>query len=84
MPVVITGATGELRVRIPRDEQTIEYTLSYENIEGGDVLQAHIHLGQKHTTGMIVVFLCTNVGGAPPRVPRRTRRHRARSGPPAR
>jgi hypothetical protein len=41
VPVVITGATGELRVQIPRDEQTIEYTLSYEGIEGGAVLQAH-------------------------------------------
>ena len=66
VPVVISGATGELRLKIDRDEQSIEYTLSYENIEGGDVLQAHIHLGQKHTSGMIVVFLCTNLGNAPP------------------
>ena len=65
VPVVITGATGELRVKIPLDEQTIEYILKYEGIEGGDVLQAHIHLGQKHTTGQIVLYLCTNVGGAP-------------------
>jgi hypothetical protein len=65
VPVVITGATGELRVKIRRDEQSIEYTLSYQDIEGGDVLQAHIHLGQEHTTGQIVLFLCTNIGGAP-------------------
>jgi hypothetical protein len=65
VPVVITGATGKLHVEIPHDEQSIEYTLSYQGIEGGDVLQAHIHLGQKHTTGQIVVFLCTNIGGAP-------------------
>lgn len=67
VPVVITGATGELRVKIAKDEQSIDYTLSYEAIEGGDVLQAHIHLGQEHTAtaGNIVVFLCTNVGGAP-------------------
>jgi hypothetical protein len=65
VPVVITGGSGELRVTIPKDEQSIAYTLSYENLEGGDVLQAHIHLGQKHTTGSIVVYLCTNIGGAP-------------------
>ena len=67
VPVVITGATGELSLKIAHDEQSIDYTLSYDNIEGGDVLQAHIHLGQKHTAtaGNIVVFLCTNVGGAP-------------------
>jgi CHRD domain len=67
VPVVITGATGELRLKIPRDELSIEYTLSYEGIEGGPVLQAHIHLGQEHTAtaSNIVVFLCTNIGGAP-------------------
>jgi hypothetical protein len=65
VPVVITGATGELRVSIDEGNQTIRYVLSYERIEGGDVLQAHIHLGQVHTTGQIVLFLCTNVGGAP-------------------
>ena len=53
VPVVITGATGELRVRIPNDGQTIQYTLSYEGIEGGDVLQAHIHLGQFGVNGGI-------------------------------
>ena len=65
VPVVITGATGELRVRIDEGNQTINYTLIYERIEGGPVLQAHIHLGQVHTTGQIVLYLCTNVGGAP-------------------
>lgn len=65
VPVVITNATGLLRVEIPNDESSISYTLTYEGIEGGDVLQGHIHLGQTHTTGQIVVFLCTNVGGAP-------------------
>jgi hypothetical protein len=71
VPVVITGAAGELRVSISNDEQTIEYTLSYAGLEGGDVLQAHIHLGQEHTAtaGNIVLFLCTNVGGAPPSPP---------------
>jgi len=67
VPVVITGATGELDVRVPLDEQTIEYTLRYEGSEGGDVLQAPIHPGQEHTAPApnIVLFLCTNVGGAP-------------------
>jgi hypothetical protein len=65
VPVVVTDATGELRVRIDEGNQTIHYTLIYERIEGGPVLQAHIHLGQVHTTGAIVLYLCTNVGGAP-------------------
>lgn len=65
VPVVITGATGQLRVSIPQDELSIDYVLTYENIEGGAIRAAHIHLGQKHTTGAIVVFLCTNLGDAP-------------------
>lgn len=65
VPVVITAARGELVVRIDDVNQTIAYELSYEGIEGGPVLQAHIHLGQRHTTGNIVVFLCTNLGNAP-------------------
>lgn len=69
VPVVITNATGDLQVRLPnaKDPQVIEYTLSYKDIQGGDVQQAHIHLGQTHvaTANNIVVFLCTNLGNAP-------------------
>jgi len=60
VPVVITGATGRLQLKIAPDESSIAYTLKYEDIEGGDVRQAHIHLGQKHTTGNIVLWLCAN------------------------
>ncbi len=70
VPVVITGATGLLRVRINSGDGTIGYVLTYEGVEpndqGATVAQAHIHLGQRHTTGNIVVFLCTNGGNAPP------------------
>jgi hypothetical protein len=78
VPVVITGATGSLQVVISRDESSIDYTLIYDGIEGGRVLQAHIHLGQKHVNigatiggvpqSNIVVFLCTNIdpSNAPP------------------
>ena len=71
VPVVISNATGTLRVKISADEQTIEYTVSYSGIEGGKVLQSHIHLGQRHVNigaggqSNIVVFLCTNLGNAP-------------------
>ena len=65
VPVVITNATGELRISIDEGNQTIRYVLGYERIEGGRVLQAHIHLGQVHTTGAIVLFLCTNLNNAP-------------------
>ena len=67
VPVVITDATGTFRGRIAHDGGSIEYVLTYEGVVG-DVLQAHIHLGQTHTAGAIVVFLCTNLGNAPPSV----------------
>ena len=71
VPVVITNATGDLHIKVAADEQSIEYTLSYTGIETGDVTQAHIHLGQRHVNigaggqSNIVLFLCTNIGGAP-------------------
>jgi hypothetical protein len=66
VPVVITDADGTLRVSMRED--SIEYVLRYERVEG-TVTQAHIHLGQRHTTGSIVVFLCTNLGNAPAPAP---------------
>ncbi|HEV8571928.1 MAG TPA: CHRD domain-containing protein [Actinomycetota bacterium] len=46
---------------------TIEYRLSYEGLEGGAVCCAHIHLGQRATTGGVIAFLCG--GGDKPACP---------------
>ena len=62
-PSVSTPAKGTFRAVIDEDAGTITYTLSYDGI--GDVKQSHLHLGQHHTAGGIVVFLCTNLGNAP-------------------
>ena len=44
------------------------YELRYSGLEG-DVTQAHIHFGQNHTVGGIVVWLCqTAAAPAPPSV----------------
>jgi hypothetical protein len=42
----------------------IAYRLSYAGLEG-DVQQAHIHLGGRHQSGGIIVFLCSNLGNGP-------------------
>jgi hypothetical protein len=63
-PSVSTPAKGTFRAVIDDDTSTITYTLNYEGI--GAVTQSHLHLGQHHTAGGIVVFLCTNLGNAPP------------------
>jgi hypothetical protein len=44
---------------------TLEYVLSYQGLEGGTVSGAHIHLGQKATTGGVIAFLCGG-GDKPP------------------
>ncbi len=62
-PSVSTPAKGTFRAVIDEEAGTITYTLSYDGI--GAVTQSHLHLGQHHTAGGIVVFLCTNLGNAP-------------------
>jgi hypothetical protein len=61
---VLTKATGRFRAVIDEDSQIINFTLSYSGLEGGNTLFAHIHAGQRHTTGGVMVFLCG--GGTKP------------------
>jgi len=65
VPSISSAAHGRFKATIDRENQTISYELSYEGLE--DVaLQAHIHLGQRHTTGGVSVFLCGNPPTVPP------------------
>ena len=64
--MVNTVASGEFRARISRDEQSIEYRLSYSGLQG-TVSQSHIHIAQLSVNGSIVIWLCqtaTNPGPA--------------------
>ena len=54
---VSTRASGSFRAEIDDKHDTIDYTLTYGDLEGV-VTQAHIHFGQRHTPGGIVVWLC--------------------------
>lgn len=64
VPVVSTQASGDFEARIEADG-SISYKLSYEGLEGGNVLFAHIHLGQPSVNGGIMVFLCNNTATGP-------------------
>jgi hypothetical protein len=57
VPAVSTEARGRFRAEIDDDGSSIEYELSYEDLEG-TVAQAHIHLGQSGVNGGISVWLC--------------------------
>jgi hypothetical protein len=64
---ISTSARGRFRAEIDERTQAIDYVLSYEGLEGA-VAQAHIHFGQKHTVGAIVVWLCQGTVRAPAQV----------------
>jgi CHRD domain-containing protein len=67
-PSVSSTGRGTFRATISEDGTSLSYTLSYEDLEG-DVLQSHIHLGQRGVNGGIAVFLCTNLGNGPEGTP---------------
>lgn len=63
VPSVSTQARGFFRARIDEDSGMVTYWLNYRDLEA-PVLQAHLHLGERHTAGGVSVFLCTNLGNA--------------------
>jgi hypothetical protein len=65
VPSISSGARGRFKATLDRDNQTIAYEVSYEGLED-TALQAHIHIGQRHTNGGISVFLCGNPPTVPP------------------
>jgi hypothetical protein len=60
---ISTPAMGSFRALINGD--IIHFELRYEDL-GSPVTQAHIHFGQKHTVGGIVVWLCQTAGTPAP------------------
>jgi hypothetical protein len=64
-PVVISGASGELILSIDDVAGTIDYDLSYDDLEG-TVTQAHIHIGQKDVAGGIAIWLCQTAAAPAP------------------
>jgi hypothetical protein len=65
VPSLSSAASGRFKATIDDVNQTITYELSYDGLEG-NVLQAHIHLGQHSVNGGVSVFLCGNAPTVPP------------------
>jgi hypothetical protein len=57
VPSVSTVAHGEFDGQISRNDDAIDYELTYSGLQG-DVRQAHIHVGQRSVNGGIVIWLC--------------------------
>ena len=61
-----TNGTGSFRAKLDHTGDQLTYELQYSGLEGGNVLFAHVHLGQVGTTGGVMFFLC---GGPLPACP---------------
>jgi CHRD domain len=62
---VSTEARGTFTAKIDEHDDLITYELRYQDLEG-TVTQGHIHFGQQHTVGGIVVWLCQTEGTPAP------------------
>ena|SRR5688572_27031906 len=63
VPAISSTGAGEFRASLRND--SLDYSLSYDALEGTTTVQAHIHIGQKSVNGGVAAFLCGG-GGKPP------------------
>ena len=71
---IFTTGSGRLTLKVAKQNRTIAYELTYSfpdaaatPIVGAQfVNQAHLHFGQKHTTGGITVWLCQSADSPAP------------------
>ena len=61
---ILSDGKATLSLNLDKRSSTITYRLTYSDLSA-PVTQAHIHFGQRHVAGGIVVFLCSNVGTGP-------------------
>lgn len=61
---ISTDGRGTLDLKLDRRAQTIEFKLTFSNMSA-PVIMSHIHLGQIHTAGGVMVFFCSSVGTPP-------------------
>ena len=71
-PSISTTGNGSFTAKIDDDAQVIEFELTYADLEGGNTLFAHVHVGSSDHNGGVSAFFCggstkpapcPNVGG---------------------
>ena len=65
VPSISTTGTGSFRATLSPDGLTVTYTLTHSDLTA-PVTQSHIHFGETHTNGAIMVFLCQTVSNPDP------------------
>jgi CHRD domain len=63
-PSISTTGTADFTADVATNGQSVDWHMSYSGLQG-NVLQSHIHFGQRGVAGGISVFLCTNLGNGP-------------------
>jgi CHRD domain len=71
---IFSTGSGRLKLKIDKQNRTIDYELTYSfpdaaatpTVGAQFVNQAHLHFGQKHTTGGITVWLCQSADNPAP------------------
>ena len=64
VPAVSSAGSGKFKATLMGDG-SLHYELSYQDLVGTPFM-SHIHLGQKHTNGGIMAWLCGNAPDATP------------------
>lgn len=65
VPAVSSPARGRFTAEIHHHNSSVEYTLSFRNLQAS-VVQAHIHFAQPNVNGGIMVWLCGTAGAPGP------------------
>jgi len=64
---ISTSGSGSFQATLNGAGDELSYELQYSDLEGGNILFAHVHIGQTGTTGGVMFFLCG--GGGKPSCP---------------
>lgn len=65
VPSISSTASGSFRATLSEDGLSLNYKLSHSGLSA-PITQSHIHFGQTHTNGAIMVFLCQTVSNPDP------------------
>jgi len=65
VPAISSTGRGSFRARLSADGLTLHYKESFSGLSA-PVTQSHIHFGQRHTAGAVMVFLCQTSGNPDP------------------
>ena len=58
VPSISSTAQGSFRARLSPDGTSLHYKLTFSGLSA-PVTQSHIHFGERHTSGGIMVWLCS-------------------------